>query len=155
MPTYVVVICFIACKIIPLSHLLYFGVGKWGYMQALAVSAAQCVILLVDDEPLVRMGVAFLLEELGYLVWQASTAAQALEILSENPDIDILMTDFRMPDVDGLEMIARAKEVSPSIRAVLMTGYAVDDDHFNSSDTPRLAKPFGITELEQALKQGI
>ena len=75
-------------------------------------------------------------------------------VLIEKTPIDILMTDFRMPDVDGLEMIARAKEVSPSIRAVLMTGYAVDDDHFNSSDTPRLAKPFGITELEQALKQG-
>lgn len=122
-------------------------------MQALAVSSAQCVILLVDDEPLVRMGVAFLLEELDYSVLQASTAAQALELLSENMDIDILMTDFRMPDCDGLEMISRAKAISPSIRSVLMTGYAIDDDRFAVTDTPRLAKPFGIADLEQVLNQ--
>ena len=124
----------------------------WGYMQPSAAPAAQCVILLVDDEPLVRMGVALLLEELDYSVLQASTAAQALDLLSENPDVGILMTDFRMPDCDGLEMIARAKEVSPSIKAILMTGYSADDDRFAVSDAPRLAKPFGIAELEQALK---
>ncbi len=121
-------------------------------MQASAAPAAQCVILLVDDEPLVRMGVALLLEDLDYSVLQASTAAQALDLLSENPDVGILMTDFRMPDCDGLEMIARAKEVSPSIKAILMTGYSADDDRFAVSNTPRLAKPFGISELEQALK---
>jgi len=124
----------------------------WGYMQPSAAPAAQCVILLVDDEPLVRMGVALLLEELDYSVLQASTAAQALDLLSENPDVGILMTDFRMPDCDGLEMIALAREISPSIRTVLMTGYATDDDRFAVSDAPRLAKPFGISELEQALK---
>lgn len=121
-------------------------------MQPSAAPAAQCVILLVDDEPLVRMGVALLLEELDYSVLQASTAAQALDLLSENPDVGILMTDFRMPDCDGLEMIARAKEVSPSIKAILMTGYSADDDRFAVSNTARLAKPFGISELEQALK---
>ena len=125
----------------------------WGYMQPSAAPAAQCVILLVDDEPLVRMGVALLLEELDYSVLQASTAAQALDLLSENPNVGILMTDFRMPDCDGLEMIALAREISPSIRTVLMTGYATDDDRFAVSDAPRLAKPFGISELEQALKQ--
>ena len=124
----------------------------WGYMQPSAAPAAQCVILLVDDEPLVRMGVALLLEELDYSVLQASTAAQALDLLSENPDVGILMTDFRMPDCDGLEMIARAKEVSPSIKAILMTGYSADDDRFAVCDAPRLAKPFGISELDQALK---
>ena len=128
------------------------GRVNWGYMQPSAAPAAQCVILLVDDEPLVRMGVALLLEDLDYSVLQASTAAQALDLLSENPDVGILMTDFRMPDCDGLEMIARAKEVSPSIKAILMTGYSADDDRFAVSNTARLAKPFGISELEQALK---
>lgn len=122
-------------------------------MQALAVSPVQCVVLLVDDEPLVRMGVAYLLEELDYLVLQASTATQALELLSGNTAIDILMTDFRMPDCDGLEMISRAKAISPTIKSVLMTGYAMDDDRFAVTDTPRLAKPFGIAELERVLNQ--
>ena len=122
-------------------------------MAALAVLNVQPVVLLVDDELLVRMGVAFLLEELGYFVLQASTVVQAMELLSENPDVAILMTDFRMPNCDGLEMIALAREKSPSIRTVLMTGYATDDDRFDLSDAPRLAKPFGISELEQALEK--
>ena len=118
-------------------------------MQSFNEPAAPRVILLVDDEPLVRMGVALLLEELGHKVLQASTAAQAMQLLGENDDIEILMTDFRMPDIDGLEMIAKAKAVSPSIRTVLMTGYAVDDERFAFTNTPRLAKPFGIRDLEQ------
>lgn len=120
-------------------------------MQSFNEPAAPRVILLVDDEPLVRMGVALLLEELDHKVLQASTAAQAMQLLGENEGVEILMTDFRMPDTDGLEMIAKAKAVSPSIRAVLMTGYAVDDERFALTDIPRLAKPFGIAELEQAL----
>ena len=115
--------------------------------------ASQCTILLVDDEALVRIGTAFLLEELEYRVLQASTAAQGLQILSENDDVEILITDFRMPDIDGLEMIAKAKAALPSIRAVLMTGYTVDDERFAECAIPRLAKPFSIGELERALEQ--
>ena len=72
------------------------------------------------------------------------------EIRDQLLDRDEGVPSLGSPDV---EMIALAREISPSIRTVLMTGYATDDDRFAVSDAPRLAKPFGISELEQALKQ--
>lgn len=110
-------------------------------------------VLLVDDEALVRIGTAMMIEELDYAVIQASSGAQALELLGENKSIEILVTDFRMPDIDGIEMIARARALVPAIKVVLMTGYDVDDERFAAIDSPRLAKPFTIDELEQTLAQ--
>ncbi len=116
-------------------------------------NAPQRLILLVDDEPLVRMGTAALIEELDCDVLQASTGVQALQLLTEHPEVEILITDFRMPDLDGMELIARARQIRPDLRAVLMTGYAANDARFDSLETPRLAKPFGLTDLERALEQ--
>jgi CheY-like chemotaxis protein len=111
------------------------------------------LVLLVDDEALVRFGTALLLEELGYRVLQASTAAQGLQILEDNSDIEILLTDFRMPDLDGLAMIERARKIKPSLSVALMTGYASDDERFAELEIPRLAKPFGIGDIEIVLQQ--
>lgn len=122
-------------------------------MQAAGGETAERVILLVDDEALVRIGTALLLEELDCRVMQASTAAQGLQMLAENDDIEIIITDFRMPDMDGLEMIERARQAQPTIKTVLMTGYAPDDERFSALGFPRLSKPFGIGELENALAQ--
>lgn len=116
-------------------------------------STPQRLVLLVDDEPLVRMGTAALIEELDFRVVQASTGAQALQLLAEHEAIEILITDFRMPDLDGMELIARAKELRPDLRAVLMTGYAANDARFAELESPRLAKPFGVTDLENAIEQ--
>jgi CheY-like chemotaxis protein len=122
-------------------------------MQADGVELAGRVILLVDDEALVRIGTALMLEELDCHVVQASTAAQGLQLLAENDDIEIVITDFRMPDMDGLAMIERARQARPKIKAILMTGYSADDERFSSLDFPQISKPFGLGELETALAQ--
>ena len=111
------------------------------------------VILLVDDEPLVRLGTALLLEELDHRVIQASSAAQALQLLAENEDIEIIITDFRMPDMDGLELIGQARQQRPEIPVLLMTGHTPDDERFSDVDFPHIGKPFGIVDLENALAQ--
>jgi CheY-like chemotaxis protein len=115
--------------------------------------SAQRLILLVDDEALVRMGTASLLEELDFRVLQASTGEQALRLLVEHSDIEIMITDYRMPDLDGMELIDRANQLKPELYAILMTGYAADDSRFADMTTPRLGKPFGLTDLERALDQ--
>ena len=116
-------------------------------------SGAGMLILLVDDEPLVRLGTAMLLEELDHRIIQAATAAEGLKLLKENADVDLLITDFRMPDINGMEMIAQAKAMRPTIKTMLMTGYDADDQRFAGLDAPRLAKPFGLDALETALQQ--
>ncbi len=114
---------------------------------------AKRLVLLVDDEPLVRLGTAALIEELDYQVVQASTGAQALQLLAKHENVEFLITDFKMPDLDGMELIERAKKLQPDLRAVLMTGYAADDARFAELKWPRLAKPFGMTDLESAIEQ--
>ena len=122
-------------------------------MQGTEVHKERHVILLVDDEPLVRIGTALMLEELDHRVIQAATAAEGLQLLAENDDIDVIITDFRMPDMDGVEMIEQARLKRSAIPAILMTGYAPDDERFSTLDIPRISKPFGIGELESALAQ--
>lgn len=108
-------------------------------------------ILLVDDEPLVRSGTALMLDELGHIVVEASSGQQGLDALVQDEAIDLVVTDFRMPDMDGMEFIARAKEARPGLTTVMMTGYAADDPRFGALDFPRLEKPFGLDALEAAL----
>lgn len=107
--------------------------------------------MLVDDEPLVRSGTALMLDELGHEVIEASSGQQGLDALGQDEAIDLVITDFRMPDMDGMEFVARAKETRPVLTAVMMTGYAANDPRFETLEYPRLEKPFGLEALEAAL----
>lgn len=108
-------------------------------------------ILLVDDEALVRAGTAMMLDELGHVVIEAGSGKHGLELLAEGGEIHIVMTDYNMPDMDGMEMIDRAREARPGIAVVLMTGYEADDPRFAELDAVSLGKPFGLDDLERAI----
>jgi CheY-like chemotaxis protein len=110
-------------------------------------------ILLVDDEVLVRSGTAMMLDELGHDVTEASSGKQALEILADHPHFDLVVTDYRMPDMDGLELISAARNVVSVLKTVLMTGYEADDPRFADLQAATLSKPFGLDDLEAALRQ--
>ena len=116
-----------------------------------APESAKAKVLLVDDEALVRFGTSMMLDELGYEVVEAATGQQALALLHENPDVKLLLSDFRMPDMDGLELLVQAKALVPEIRSVLMTGYDVADPRLDGASAARLGKPFGLEELQLAL----
>jgi CheY-like chemotaxis protein len=111
-------------------------------------------ILLVDDEALVRAGTAMMLDELGHSVVEASSGKTGLQILAEDDAISVLMTDYNMPDMNGLEFIDHAKRIRSDLLAILMTGYSSEDTRFASSDIFRIEKPFGLDELERALGEG-
>ncbi len=83
-------------------------------------------ILVVDDELHVRTSLAIWLREEGYEVVTASSGAEALEMISHATP-DILMVDIKMPGMDGLEVLRRAKRISPEATIVLMTAYAAVD----------------------------
>jgi DNA-binding NtrC family response regulator len=89
-------------------------------------------ILVVDDEPLVRWSVAETLAAAGYDVEQASDARTALEILgspapsgngSQNRPFDVALLDVRLPDSDGLGLLATMRARAPSLAIALMTAY--------------------------------
>ncbi|HEV7263331.1 MAG TPA: response regulator [Falsiroseomonas sp.] len=102
---------------------------------------ARCVgILVVDDDPNVREVTSALLKEIGHRVTEAPDALHALRSLEQDRGIELLLTDFAMPQMTGLELAARAQALRPGLQVLLMTGYA------DVADVPRdltvLRKPF-------------
>ena len=111
------------------------------------------VVLVVDDEPLVRMGISALLSELGHEVVEAALGMQALEKMHDHPHIDLLLTDYKMPGMSGIELADRCRTIQAGINVILMTGYSSQDHVFEADCPPRLAKPFGIRSLKMAIEQ--
>lgn len=112
------------------------------------------VILIVDDEKNTREGLARALKRL-YTVHTAESGAQALEILSEN-HVDVMLSDLRMPVMDGMTLMQRALASAPELICVLLTAYgsmetAVEAMRHGATDF--LTKPVNLQELELVLER--
>ena len=105
-------------------------------------------ILLVDDEQLVRAATAEMLRELGHGVVEASSGAEALAKLADQR-FDIVVTDYKMPRMNGAKLAERARAVQPGLPVLLITGYTgLAED---APDLPRLDKPFRRAELARLI----
>ncbi|TWF59211.1 response regulator [Neorhizobium alkalisoli] len=92
---------------------------------AAPVASGKTTILVVDDEPLVRMVAVEILEELGYSVLEAEDAPSALKILSARPDIDLLVTDVGLPNgMNGRQLADAVRTDRPDLPVLFVTGYA-------------------------------
>jgi len=86
-------------------------------------------ILLIDDEEMLRLAVARTLELDGYVVLQAATAYAGLHILREHAaDISVILSDVKLPDGRGLELLPRYQALAPLAEVVLMTAYGTIAD---------------------------
>ena len=111
---------------------------------------ANVTALLVDDEPLVRAGIAAMLDDLGYRVVEASSAAEAIALADGGIAFDLLITDHAMPNRTGTELAEDLRTRRPDLPVLLVTGYAkVAED--GSSGLDRLPKPFRQEELAERL----
>ena len=109
----------------------------------------QLSVLLVDDEDLVRFATAEMVRELGHQVTEVGSGPEALNQLRGGLNVDAVITDYKMPRMDGAELARRIGETHPSVPVLIITGYTgVSDDELN---LPRLAKPFGQAEIAAAL----
>jgi CheY-like chemotaxis protein len=107
-------------------------------------------ILVVDDDPLVAMSTVDMLEDLGHVAIEANSARQALEILDSGRAVDVMMTDQAMPGMTGVELAELVRQRHPAVRVLLATGYA-DLPAGQSSDLPRLGKPYLQSQLQAAI----
>ncbi|WP_298091947.1 PAS domain S-box protein [uncultured Sphingomonas sp.] len=105
--------------------------------------------LLVDDEDLVRMSTAAMLADLSYAVVEASSAEEALRLLSAGLEPDILVTDHLMPGMSGVELAHLLKATHPGLPVLIVSGYAEEDGI--DADMPRLTKPFRNADLAGSL----
>jgi len=79
-------------------------------------------ILFVDDDSAIRSIVDKYLSREGYKVYLAESGVEALKLLKAKK-FDIVFTDFKMPGIDGIELLARIKEYSPEIEVIIVTGH--------------------------------
>ena len=105
-------------------------------------------ILLVDDDESVRMVLGEQLRELGFKVDEVADGTSAIERLKSNGGYDVLLSDFAMPGMNGLDTIRCAVIERPSLQALLMTGYADEGAVAHARDNvPIIRKPINLTEL--------
>ena len=107
------------------------------------------MILLVDDDDDVRETSADMLEELGYEVVQAPSGQEALAIVESWPNVDLMVTDIRMPGMSGLELADLARRKRSDLKIILVSGY------FMPQPLQRrfLQKPFRTHDLDRAIQE--
>jgi PAS domain S-box-containing protein len=107
-------------------------------------------ILVVDDDAIILMNTAALLEDLGHRVYEACSGTEALALFRTRPDIDLLITDQAMPAMTGSELIAAVRAERPDLPIILATGYGEAPTDAKLA-IHRLGKPFGQTELQRTI----
>jgi CheY-like chemotaxis protein len=110
------------------------------------------LVLVVDDVESVRRLIRRVLEHAGHRVLEAGDGVEALTCLAENPAVDLVLTDLRMPRMDGWELATHLSRRSPRVPVLFMSGF---DEHL-ASDTiagPVLPKPFTAERLDDLIQQ--
>jgi len=111
----------------------------------------KATVLVVDDDPDLRMVAEDGLKSLGCEVLLADCGSTALHILGSGPAVDLLMVDVRMAGMDGPELIERARALRPGLKALIMTGGAEVPEARGRGATALLRKPFRAADLAQSI----
>ena len=107
-------------------------------------------ILVVEDDPSVRILVIEVLNEFGYQTLEADNACSALDMLSRNPQVELLVTDVGLRGVNGRELASQAQQAMPNLKVLLISGYAPETQSrakLAEQGMDLLAKPFSMDEL--------
>ena len=111
------------------------------------------VVLVVDDEPLIRLSVVDALQEEGLQALDASAADEALKVLLAGTDVSVLLTDVKMPGtMDGLDLVNHVATCWPNIAIIVMSGHAYADDPRIPASATFLPKPFSLTQLAKDIR---
>ena len=103
----------------------------------------QPIILVADDEVMIRNLVTILLQHQGYVVLSASDGQEGLELSRKYPGtIDLVITDMQMPRLNGMDLCAHLLEERPGIRVIVMSGAEMNDIVGQNINLPFLPKPF-------------
>jgi len=108
-------------------------------------------ILVVDDDSLVSMNTAYMLIDLGHSVLEVPSAAHALQVLETDTHFDVIVTDYAMPGMTGLELAKKIKLKHPRMPIVIATGYAELPPHATLG-FPRLSKPYTQQQLAHVIE---
>ena len=114
-------------------------------------------VLLVEDEETVRSVACRILKSRGYTVYSAANAREALELVQTIPGkLDLVLTDMVMPEMGGVQLVERLRELRPGLRSVYMSGYAEGDKRdFREQARSFLQKPFSTDSLTSKVREAL
>ncbi|MES2935214.1 MAG: PAS domain S-box protein [Pseudomonadota bacterium] len=133
---------------------LYFPALDDGTTGDAAVEQREKVLVVDDQEDVLNMAIA-LFQMLGYDVVSANSAPEAIAILNQNDDIDILFTDVVMPGMNGIELGQHACKIRPTIKVILASGYAepaLTAENAKIDEFPLITKPYTLAQLVRQLR---
>lgn len=111
------------------------------------------IILVVEDEPILRMLAADIVEDAGFEVVEAADASEAVAILEARPDIRLVFTDVDMPGgMNGLMLAACIRERWPPIEVIITSGKPLPEGFILPARAIFIPKPFDLEELTLALQ---
>lgn len=122
--------------------------------EGIANGPTQASILLVDDDALIATSTAYLLQDMGHEVIEVDSGAAALEILKGGQWIDLMITDYSMPQMTGLELALAARELRPGLPVILATGYA-ELPQGTGIEILRLRKPYRQHQLAAEITRAL
>jgi DNA-binding NtrC family response regulator len=115
-------------------------------------------ILLVDDEPDLLRTLAEMLDESGYLIIPKPDAESALALIREGTQIDLVITDLRMPGMSGAELIKILRQTQPSVPVIMLTGHGSVETYLKSMSNgvfEYVNKPIRTGELRRIVKTAL
>ena len=111
-------------------------------------------ILIVEDDPAVEQALSYLLKD-RYVLFTAQAGKDALNLLRAHQDIDLVLLDYHLPDMSGVEVLRTIKSIKPSLPVIFATGYGSEDvaiKAFTSGARDYVKKPFTYSDLEKKIE---
>jgi DNA-binding NtrC family response regulator len=119
-----------------------------------AMTSSKPVVLIVEDEPIIRMNAADFLTDFGIDSVEAANADEALSILGSRPDIDVVFTDVNMPgSMDGLELSRLVSERWPALGIIITSGMIRLARSALATNTLFFEKPYDLDKVVSSIRK--
>jgi DNA-binding response OmpR family regulator len=113
-------------------------------------------VLIVDDDEILRASIVDLLTDAGYMTYEAGNGKDALEVLARESAIDVVLSDVKMPGMDGPELLRQIRRQHPEVAVIMLTGYGTIDsavEAMRDGALNYLLKPTNKRQLLEALQE--
>ena len=111
-------------------------------------------VLVVEDVLLIRMATMDMIEQIGFSGLEAGDATEALALLRQDTEIEILLTDLGLPGMSGRQLVEEARRLRPGLKVIVASGYSTEartGGRPEDKDIVHLVKPFDLAQLRKAL----